>query len=234
MIRNLPTRRGVRIAQGGLVLSEVLQAPGPTHSIVDVMAAAVQVLGSGQRVALLGFAGGGIVAPLRAMGNRQHLDAVDISRRNYGVFQKLCRSWCGPVTFHRAEAVTWLRQSRRRFGAIVEDLSVTRQGRVVQPALIWQTLPECAHHRLHSAGVAVFNLLHSPEWPWQTAIAGMVRPFAAAWVVRFEAFENQILVAGNTRLTTRGLAQRLRETLTQIGSRLATRMAVRSVSAGPH
>ncbi|MEC9081308.1 MAG: hypothetical protein VYE44_05980, partial [Verrucomicrobiota bacterium] len=63
-----PTGRGARLVQNGSVLSEVLAQPGPTNSVFDALAALVRLFSPGARVGLLGFAGGGIIAPLRAMG----------------------------------------------------------------------------------------------------------------------------------------------------------------------
>ena len=56
------TRRGARIVDDDVVLSEILAKPGPTHSLFDLLAAAVATLAPGPRFAMLGFAGGGIVA----------------------------------------------------------------------------------------------------------------------------------------------------------------------------
>jgi hypothetical protein len=52
------TRRGARMIEGDVVLSEILARPGPTHSLFDLLAAAVTALSPGPRLAVLGFAGG--------------------------------------------------------------------------------------------------------------------------------------------------------------------------------
>jgi len=73
------TRRGARIREGDVILSEILALPGPTHSLFDLLAAGIAALAPGPRVAMLGFAGGGVVAPLRAMGWNHPLCCVDLS-----------------------------------------------------------------------------------------------------------------------------------------------------------
>ena len=67
-MRIVRLRRRARILDGPDVLSEILDHPGPTDTMFDVLAACVAAFAPGPRVAILGFAGGGIVAPLRAMG----------------------------------------------------------------------------------------------------------------------------------------------------------------------
>ena len=66
------TRRGAQMLQGGAILSEILAEPAATHSVFDLLAALVHLLAPGPRVAMLGFAGGGMLAPLRAL---ERLDA---------------------------------------------------------------------------------------------------------------------------------------------------------------
>ena len=63
-MRIVRTRRGARLVERGLVLSEILGEPGPTHSLFDVLAVAVAALG-GSRTLVLGCAGGGVVAKIQ-------------------------------------------------------------------------------------------------------------------------------------------------------------------------
>ena len=57
------TPGGARLVQNGSVLSEVLSQPGPTDSVFDVLASAMN-LSTGTRAGILGFAGGGVIAPV--------------------------------------------------------------------------------------------------------------------------------------------------------------------------
>lgn len=225
-VRTVATRRGVRIVQNGIVLSEVLDRPGPTHSVVDVMAAAVCGFHAGPRLALLGFEGGGMLAPLRAMGGVQSVDAVDTSRRSEPVFEMLCRKWCGEVRFHHQDAEAWLCAARGPFDGIIEDISISRGEEVVQPEAVWTILPQLVRHRLSSEGVAVFNLLKPVEIAWNAAIGQVVKAFRTAHVVLFDDFENRLVIGGNHGLSAREISARMRQELKRIRSRLADRISV--------
>ncbi len=75
-----PTKIGLRLSQHGVVLSEMRTSPGPTHSVFDVLAAALAVLAPNQRIGVLGFAGGGMLAPLRGLGVTGPVEAVALER----------------------------------------------------------------------------------------------------------------------------------------------------------
>ena len=113
-VKVVRTRRGIRLVQQGLVLSEIRTTPGPTDSLFDVLAATIAALAPGPDVALLGFAGGGLVAPLRAMGFGHPLEAVDLSLVGEALFRAHSGPWVGRVTVHEDEASRWLRSRRRR------------------------------------------------------------------------------------------------------------------------
>lgn len=213
----------------GTVLSEVLAKPGPTHSVVDVFAAAICGMAPESPLALLGFEGGGMLAPLRAMGGKHRVEAIDISRRSVNVFDKLCRGWCGEVQFHLADAEAWLRTTRRKYGGIVEDISISYNGDIRQPDLVWRILPELAFRQLRSNGLAVFNLLRPEDVSWREAISMIVSPFDCAHLVAFEEFENRIVIAGSHGLSAREVSRRLRTELRRIGSRLGSGISVSSI-----
>jgi hypothetical protein len=50
------TKHGLRLSQHGVVISELRTTPGPTHSVVDVLAALIAVLAPAGRIGVLGFA----------------------------------------------------------------------------------------------------------------------------------------------------------------------------------
>src|SRR5262245_16741215 len=132
-LRIVRTPWGARVVQAGTVLSEVLAAPGPTHSLFDVLAAAVTALTPGPRVALLGFAAGGIVAPLRAMGFPHRLEAVDLSLEGEKLFRELSGAWAGRVSLAHADAAVWLGARRGRYDLIVEDLFLEGRSGMIKP-----------------------------------------------------------------------------------------------------
>src|SRR5262249_25485667 len=66
------TRRSVRLVDGPDLVSHLRTTPGPTHGFFDLLAACAAAFAPGDlarapRVLLLGFAAGGILAPLRAL-----------------------------------------------------------------------------------------------------------------------------------------------------------------------
>ena len=115
------TKRGARIRDDDVVLSEMLAEPGATHSLFDVLAAAVAVLARGPRIAMLGFAGGGMVAPLRAMGCDHPLHCVDLSAEAEPIFRELSSVWAGDVVLDIEDAEAWLLKRRGKFDVIIED-----------------------------------------------------------------------------------------------------------------
>lgn len=155
-------KNSVRLVQHGCVLSETPVRPGPTHSVFDVLAAAVVAFAPPGPVAMLGFAGGGMVAPLRKAGYGHEVRAVDLCARGHTLFRSVSKGWGGALTFEKEDALRWLRRQRGRFGAIVEDLSVPRDGDVVKPEVSWRELPPLIGRKLRADGVAVANILPTP------------------------------------------------------------------------
>jgi hypothetical protein len=246
----------VRLVQHGVVLSEVRFRPGPTHSVADVIAAVLQALGAGPRLAVLGFAGGGMLGPLRALGGEQAVEAVDLDDSGWRLFQRFCGSWAGPVHFERAEAAGWLRSKRQSYDAVVEDLSIPRDADVFKPAATWSELPPLIYRRLRPGGVAIFNLLRptvglseqdapsctglvdarvplgknpirSGLASWTAGVRQVVREGWQSRVVHFWDYENRLVIVGRSLPTPRQLARLLRGQLKGIRSRLTGRIAVR-------
>jgi hypothetical protein len=223
------TARGARLVASGAVISEVLRRPGPTHSVFDVLAAAVAVLGSGGRVALLGFAGGGMIAPLRALGHGGPIVGVDLSREGFPVFGRLCGRWAGGVRLERAEAAAWLRGRRSRFDVIVDDLSVAGPEGVTKPAVSLVELPALVSARLAPGGVAVVNLLPVPGMAFAAVEAAVARAHAEARTVHLADYENRILIGGAAGLPAASeVSASLRSALRSIGSSVGRRLSVRT------
>ena len=223
------TRRGVRIVQRGLVLSEIVDEPGPTDSLFDVLAAAIAALSPGPRVAVLGFAGGGIIAPMRAMGFGHPIEAVDLSLDGERLFREHAGPWAGQVTVHEEDASRWLRRSRRRWDMILEDLSVETAIHVAKPSISLGALPDLMKRRLADRGVVAVNLLPVPGMPWQELLDRVARPWkrTQTQVVLLEEYENRILLAGrlgSARATSHALKRHLRG----LGSDQADGLSVRS------
>lgn len=226
--RVVRTRRGVRLVQRGLVLSEVRTTPGPTDSLFDVLAACIAALTPGPRVAVLGFAAGGIVAPLRGMGFGHPIEAVDLSLEGEKVFRRHSGPWIGDVEVHEDEAGRWLRRRRRPRDMILEDLSMEAGGDVTKPAVSLTVLPPLMRRRLAPRGVVAVNVLPIPGTPWQDLLARIAEPWQNALVVTDEEYENKILLAGALP-DAREVSHALRRHLRALGSNQATEVSVRTL-----
>src|SRR6187402_1025733 len=102
------TKHGLRLSQHGVVISELRTSPGPTHSVFDVLAALIAILAPVGRIGVLGFAGGGMMAPLRGLGVESTIDSVDLDRAGYDLFRRHCPAWAEQVNWREADAVAWL------------------------------------------------------------------------------------------------------------------------------
>lgn len=227
-MRIVRTRRGVRLVQHGLVVSEVVDEPGPTDSLFDVLAACVAALTPGTRTLLLGFAAGGIVAPLRAMGFGHPLEAVDLSLEGEQIFRRHSGPWAGHVAVHEDEASHWLRRRRRTWDLILEDLSVESAGDVTKPPVSLTVLPDLMRRRLAPKGIAVVNVLPVPGYRWADLLARIAGSWKAAEVVHLEEYENRILLAGRLP-PARTTSRTLRRHLEAIGSNQAKGLSVRTL-----
>ena len=227
-MRIVKTRRGVRLVEHGLVVSEVVRDPGPTHSLFDSLAAVIAALSPGVRVAVLGFAAGGLVAPLRAMGFGHPLEAVDLSLEGEQIFREHSGPWVGDVRVHEDDAVRWLRRSRRRWNLILEDLSVPVDRDTTKPAASIQTLPALMKSRLAEGGVAAFNVLPVPGYAWKHLHRRIAEPWGSAQVVEFDEWENHLLLAGALP-TARKTSRELKRHLAAIGSDQADGLQVRTL-----
>lgn len=224
-----PTRLGLRLIEHGVVISELRTSPGPTHSVFDVLAALASLRQPQGRIGVLGFAGGGMMAVLRALGVDTTIEAVDLDRTGYDLFIRHCQEWSGPLKWHHGDAVTWLRRQRPTFGMLIEDLSVPTEGDVIKPDVSWTVLPELIRSRLQPCGTAVFNLMLPRSGRWNPDLRRIRGMFSEACIVDFEEFENRILIAGDELPTARELRQTLRSELRRIGSRQTDRVRIRSL-----
>jgi len=225
------TRHGLRLSQHGVVISELRTTAGPTHSVFDVLAAAVGVLRPAGRVGMLGFAGGGMMAPLAALGRAEIIEAVDLDRAAYELFQTHCPQWISRVRWHHADAVAWLRQQPRKFDLLLEDLSIPHAGDVIKPEVSWHPLPALIRQRLRPDGIAMFNLLPPLDRAFAAALQPLADQFEAVRIIHLDDFENRILIAGRALPSARELGDQLRRALRQLRSRQAERIQVRAHSS---
>ena len=222
------TEHGLRMSQHGVVITELRTSPGPTHSVADVLAACISVLRPGGRIGVLGFAGGGMQAPLCALGVAAKIDTVDLDRAGYRLFRKHCPAWIPRVNWQQADAVEWLCSQAEKFDLLVEDLSVPGEEDVFKPDITWEVLPELIHSRLVPDGIAVFNLMPPPSGIWIRELEWMAGLWKMARIVNFDDFTNRILIAGKDLPPARDFGALLRAALRRIGSQQAERIQVRT------
>jgi len=228
--RVVRTQRGLRLVQGRDVLSDVLAAPGATGGLFDVLAACVVVFAPRRtrtRFAMLGFAAGGVVAPLRALGFTDRIDAVDLSHEALPLFREVSGGWAEPVHVAQDEAALWLRRRARPFDVVLEDLTVPGARGAEKPRVSVEVLPELVRRKLAPAGVVVVNVLPMPGMSWRELLARLAAPHRAALVVFPRDFENRVLIAGSTLPSAREATERLSVALGGIRSRQANRFSVR-------
>jgi hypothetical protein len=211
-MRVIRTKYGLRLSQHGVVISELRTAPGPTHSVFDVLAALIIILRPAGRIGVLGFAGGGMLAPLRGLGMSAPFATVDLDQASYDLFCRHCPRWVAGVQWQRADAVQWLKRQTRKYDLLIDDMSVPQAGDVVKPD-----------------GVAVFNLMSPPGGRWREGLARITRSFPAARIIHLDDFENRILITGRELPPAQVLGIRLRQVLRQLRSRQARRIHVRSL-----
>jgi spermidine synthase len=200
--------------------------------LFDVLAAGIASLTPGPRVAVLGFAGGGVVAPLRAMGCASTLRCVDLSLQGEAVFRELSVGWGGDVRVQQDDAVRWLRRQRRGFDCILEDISLpsTPESEGTKPPSSLNELPQLLPTRLTPRGIAIVNLLPLPGKPWRALLEPYRRHFRHVLVVTFDGYVNRVLVVANRRRTARDVSHRLRQVLHRIESAMVYEMHVRTLA----
>lgn len=225
-----PTLLGYRINQNGCVLSEILKLPGATNSVFDVLAAATAVMASGREVALLGFAGGGMIAPLRKAGSDLRVRSVDLTRQGYELFNRVSAEWCGEVEFDEDDAVKWLRAKRPEFDVIIEDLSIPVSGDVEKPAICWEVLPDLIRRKLRPGGVVIANILRSAGMTWGEFAPLFASGHKRALVIHLREFENRILIAGEFEHSAAWVSRRVRACLQAIGSDQADQFRVSTLA----
>lgn len=225
-------RHGVRLIQHGVLISDLRTSPRPTHGLYDVLAAlALRTPEAHPRqVALLGFGAGGILAPLKVAGWSGCLITVDTDRGGHDLFVRECPSWSTEVCWSQADAVEWLAGQRRRFGVLIEDLSIPRAGDIEKPESTWNRLPALIRDRLAPGGVAVFNLLKPTGRTWREGLDAVGGRFARKQLVHLDDYENRILVAGRALPDARTLSTSVRQTLDSMGSGQTRRFRVQTLS----
>jgi hypothetical protein len=220
----------IQLVEQGDVVSDLLLEPGPTDDLFDVLAAAVVATSHRRRFAMLGFAAGGVLAPLRALGFAGPVLAIDSSEVGHELFLRHAAGWSGPVRFELADARHWLSKRRSPLDVVLDDLSVRARGGHVKPGASFQEIPSLVRARLSPTGVSIVNVLPPVDRTWTAALRAVTAPWRRAVVVSGEELENRITIAGDALPGAREISRSLRTLLRGIGSREAGRIFVRRFS----
>lgn len=212
------------------MLSEILAEPGPTHSVFDVLGAVGALRPSYQRIAMLGFAAGGMIAPLRALASDAAVRAVDLDVSRVPLFQELCGEWAGDVKVVREDAAKWLRRQKTKFNVVVEDLSIELAEDVGKPKVSFTTLPPLIRKRVAPGGLAVVNVLPMAGWTWHEVTDALVHPWRGVGAqIVFSEYVNRFVVVGDGVESAFELSRLLRSRLRAIGSEIAEKFSVHAL-----
>ncbi len=218
-----------RVVDRGDVVSELLERPGATNDLFDVLAAATLAVARPARLVMLGFAAGGVIAPLRALGFDGRVDAVDTSDAGSSLFEELASGWAGDVELHIEDAADWLARSAGGVDAALEDLSVPARGGHVKPGITFTKLPRLIRRRLSPRGVTVTNLLPPVDRSWRAALRAVRSPYQRAVVVTGEEWENRVVIAGDHLPHAAEVSRSIRALLARISSSQRERIEVRTL-----
>jgi hypothetical protein len=224
------TRRGARLLHDGHVVSEMVAAPGPTHSLFDILAAATVVHAPGPRLLVLGFGAGGLIAPLRALGRLAPIDAVDIDRQAADVYRRIVGDRLGDVRIHIADAVAFLEGTRALYDAVVLDLSLPVPGDLVMPECCFGELPALIARRIARRGIMIMNVFSPGAGGWARHLRRILTNRQEALVVTPGDFDHRIVITGATS-TARENTILLNGALARISSRQRGRLSTRPIQA---
>jgi hypothetical protein len=232
-VRIVRDGRGVRLIDGPDVVSHLRATPGPTHGFFDLLAACIAAYAASPphtRAVMLGFAAGGIVAPLRAMHWAHPLHAVDLTLEHAAIFREVAATWAGDVRLVQADAAAWLRRTRTKWDVVLEDLTERGRACAIKPQVSVDVLPELIAGRLSARGVVAVNVLPVPGLTWDELLVRLASPYRHAIVLDPAQYENRVLLAGPGLTDARATGRAIRAALHRIRSRQAERFAVRSWS----
>ncbi len=221
----------IEVREADALVSVLPRTPGSTGTPFDIVAAAAAVCAPPGPLAMLGFAAGGLVAPLRGLGVDSRIIGVDRDLRHVRLFRRVASGWAGDLRLVEADAVDWVRRAGRgRLAAVIDDLSVEREGVVVKPEASRRSLPALLPRLLAPRGVVVVNLLPEPGCAWSTLEQAVLGGWRRGLVVEAIGWENRVLVAGARLPSARLAGRRLRRALADLASPLVGGIRLRTVT----
>jgi spermidine synthase len=200
-------RRGRALRIDGTFASWYAPGSHVTGSVWDALAAPLLLLPPARRrkVLILGLGGGSAARVVRAIAPRAHIVGIELSRDVVHAARRwLDLDGLGIEILH-ADAHEWLRASRRRFDAVLEDVFVGRGRAVRKPD--WLPLPglALAARRIAPGGILASNAIDEAS----TVAREMQRLFPSTLAIAVEGFDNRVLVGGPRPLEARALRSAL-------------------------
>jgi spermidine synthase len=175
---------------------------GESGPVWNAMSASVlAVANRAPRVLVLGLAGGSVVRGVLALRPRARFVGVEIDpdvvaagKRHFGLDEL-------PLEVVCADALDYLRRTRRRFDLVIDDVFVGRGRRVHKP--VWLPEPgfQLATTRLRPEGVIVSNTLDETA----TLARGLAERVTRVLELSLYGWDNRILIGGSAELSGREL-----------------------------
>lgn len=179
---------------------------------------------------MLGFAAGGMIAPLRALQSSASVRAVDLDLSRVPLFRELCGEWAGDVRIARADAAKWLGRQQRPFDVIIEDLSIELEDDVGKPKVSFTSLPALIKRHVARDGLAVVNVLPMAGWTWHEVTEALIHPWRGVGAqIVFSEYVNRFVVVGGGVESAFELSRLLRARLRGIGSEIAEKFSVHAL-----
>jgi spermidine synthase len=178
-----------------------------TGSVWDALAAALLALPPGRRsrVLLLGLGGGSAARVVRAVAPRARILGVEIDPQVVRLARRHFDLDALDVEVSVADAREFLRGTRRRFDAVLEDVFVGRGRDIVKPEGLPEPGLRHAARLIAPGGVLASNTLDETS-----AVRATLRElFPGQLEIGVEGYDNRILVGGPAALSARMLRSRL-------------------------
>jgi spermidine synthase len=206
--RSRPARVEVRVARGGRSLRidgtfASWYAPGspPTGSVWDALAAPLLLLPPARRRSLLvlGLGGGSAARLARRLAPRAAIVGVERDPEVVAAARRWFDLDALGIEVVVADAEAYLRRSRRRFDAILEDVFVGRGRGAHKPEWLPEPGLALAKARLAPGGLLVSNAIDEAD-----AVARTLRALRPALLqIEVEDYDNRILIGAPRSATAR-------------------------------
>jgi spermidine synthase len=179
---------------------------GAAGAVWQTLAAPLIWLPSCSRVLMLGLGGGAVARAIRGFAPEAEIVGVEIDADVIAAARRHLRLDDLRVEVVHAAAEDFLRRSRRRYDAIIEDVFVGPSRTVGKPPWLLEWGYAMAWKRLRPHGILVSNTIHETR-----DVAGVFRRLPGRCVaIDVEGYWNTVLACGPGMPTAAALEARLR------------------------